>query len=464
MIFLPIRTEKETRKYPNLTIGLIVMNVAIWIATNGIMQQEFDYLDALHERMLEIEHQYLYADSFDDPSILKEGNLLDIRQAIFDQRLIPSTASEYQEWLALFAEFKEKANHLFYHRWGFVPGQFNLLKIITSMFIHGSFLHVFGNMLFLWIVGCNMEDDWGWKKYLGFYLLGGVAAAITHFAADPSSFVPCIGASGAVAAVMGVFMVQHFKIKIRFFYFFLLLFRPMIGTIKLAAGLVLPFWFLIEWISAQSGVQTGTAHWAHVGGFVLGGVIGLLVKTFKDADASPEARKPLPSREVLQAVYQHLTPVDSERLIDPAYIRELHEIVRSEPYHYIAMVALGRFQMKNMRQEDARINFNKAFDVVQELRDEAGMLRIYQWMKKMSAISCLAPHALYKIGEILEKKRYYRDAVDVYAVIVKMHPQSAVRPRCMHKAAGLLMSQLNNPELAGKVSRMLKKEYPDFAL
>jgi membrane associated rhomboid family serine protease len=163
---------------------------------------------------------------------------------------------------------------------GLVPARMGrVYTFITHMFLHGDIWHLLGNMLFLWVVGCLLEDTWGRKTFLAFYLAGGVFAGLAHCLSEPGSSVPMIGASGAIAAAMGAFTVRHFMTKIKFFYFFLLLFRPFWGTFYLPAFVFLPFWFIEQVVFKELSDfmgGSGVAYVAHIAGY-MGGVTAALV-------------------------------------------------------------------------------------------------------------------------------------------------------------------------------------------
>src|SRR5437899_7008444 len=147
----------------------------------------------------------------------------------------------------------------------------HLITILTSMFMHGSWSHILGNMVFLWAFGPEIEDLMGRRKYLVFYLLGGLAATAAQVAADPHSTVPNLGASGAIAAVMGAFLVTYPRDRIKS----LLLIFIFVKATFIPAALLIGVWFLIQMVHAGqvAQVQTaGVAYLAHVGGFIFGAV------------------------------------------------------------------------------------------------------------------------------------------------------------------------------------------------
>ncbi|MFW6162228.1 MAG: rhomboid family intramembrane serine protease [Planctomycetota bacterium] len=165
-----------------------------------------------------------------------------------------------------------------------VPGQSfpALLTPLTSMFMHGGWLHLLGNMLYLWIFGDNIEDRMGHPKFLGFYVLCGLGASAAHTVFNLSSMVPTVGASGAIAGVLGAYLIAfpHARVDtlvpIGFF----------LTVIQLPAVVVLGLWFLIQFLSGLGSLGMrnvgGVAWWAHIGGFVLG--IGLLFVFQKPKD------------------------------------------------------------------------------------------------------------------------------------------------------------------------------------
>lgn len=156
--------------------------------------------------------------------------------------------------------------------YGVVPDRFSYLSLLTSMFLHGGWLHIIGNMWFLWIFGDNVEDILGHAQYLLFYLLCGIAAALAHIMTNPDSTLPTIGASGAIAGVMGAYLVKfpHARVLTLVPIFFFL------TTYELPAAFVLIYWFVIQLFSGVGSVaythasQAGTAWFAHVGGFLTG--------------------------------------------------------------------------------------------------------------------------------------------------------------------------------------------------
>ncbi|MEO6866284.1 MAG: rhomboid family intramembrane serine protease [Gemmatimonadaceae bacterium] len=164
----------------------------------------------------------------------------------------------------------------------------NILTPLISIFLHGSWTHLLGNMLFLWVFGRGIEDTMGHGRYLAFYLICGVAAGLAQIASDPASPVPTVGASGAISGVMGAFLLLYPNVRVKMFFFIILA--------DVRAWIVLIYWFLLQLFEGlmtvgpmRSEVSGGVAVWAHVGGFVAG---LLLIKFFtsRGAVAAPLVR------------------------------------------------------------------------------------------------------------------------------------------------------------------------------
>ena len=152
------------------------------------------------------------------------------------------------------------------------------VPILTSMFLHAGILHFLGNMLFLWIFGDNVEDRFGHLGYAIFYLLGGLAAGLAHVAANPTSSIPTVGASGSIAAVMGAYVVLYPRARVES----VLVLFVFIRFVSVPAAVYLGLWFLLQVIHgsgqlAQGATGGGVAWWAHAGGFLFGAVtIGIV--------------------------------------------------------------------------------------------------------------------------------------------------------------------------------------------
>ena len=202
----------------------------------------------------------------------------------------PSGRTPYVCWLLIFANAliflgywltlpNDRAINIFFYHWGLVP-QFVMEgaqwhTIFTSMFLHAGWMHIIGNMLFLWVFGDNLEDQMGHLTFAAFYVVCGFAAAGLQIYADPTSQVPMVGASGAIAGVLGGYLLLYPRARVDVLLFFVIFIR----VIPIPAWIVLGLWFGTQVVSgfAMPTEGGGVAYWAHAGGFVAGVVLAVPV-------------------------------------------------------------------------------------------------------------------------------------------------------------------------------------------
>jgi len=282
-MLIPVRHQNMlARRWPVVTLALIVINTVVFIATHDALTRQAPEIGSvkLHIRVLAAEHPELSLTS--DAQQLVNGfkqrnpgewtQLQDQNHQVVDawdarMRLVDEPDKLQQEMDSLCDQFdKLKATSLA-EQYAFVPAHPRAIAYLTANFLHGGWLHLIGNMWFLWLAGFVLEDAWGRWVYSLFYLIAGAAALQFHAWANPGSSVPTLGASGAVAALMGAFLVSFPKMKIEMMWIFM--FRRF--RLKAPAYALLPLWLLMEvFYGALFGHVSSTAHWAHVGGFLFG--------------------------------------------------------------------------------------------------------------------------------------------------------------------------------------------------
>jgi membrane associated rhomboid family serine protease len=244
---IPLRDINPTSRTAWVTLALIVANVAVFLLweptfAGQAQQQEFFFCNA--QIPFELTHQ----------SSLADGGA-EAREAIQE------TFRTGGEDAAGLQEFLDRT----------CPDKSWLTSVFVSMFLHGGWLHLAGNMLFLWIFGNNVEDRLGRIMYVAFYVLGGLAATGLQVAFDPNSAVPNVGASGAIAAILGSYLVMFPRARIHTLVIFVF-----ITFLDLPATVVLVGWFVLQLFSGvgemgrELGGGGGVAYWAHVGGFAFG--------------------------------------------------------------------------------------------------------------------------------------------------------------------------------------------------
>jgi membrane associated rhomboid family serine protease len=284
-MLIPIRHEDmSARRWPVVTLALIAINTIAFLATHdqlrhqapelGKVKAHILILAATHPELnLAPEEQQLVT-SFKDHYPREWAKIQDPNHKIIDAwdariRLVDETAKLQQEMDSLAEEYTKLSTVSLLEQYAFVPAHPKAITYLTANFLHGGWMHLIGNMWFLWLAGFVLEDTWGRPLYSIFYLVAGAAALQFHAWTNPGSLVPTLGASGAVAALMGAFLVRFPKMKIEMMWIFM--FRRY--RFNAPAYALLPLWLSMElFYGSLFGHMSSTAHWAHVGGFLFGAI------------------------------------------------------------------------------------------------------------------------------------------------------------------------------------------------
>ncbi len=282
-MFIPLRHENmRGRRWPYVTFVLIALNIIIFLFTHGPMERQQPQIGEvrLHLLLLAGMHPELQispdANEFIESVKKKAGSsweqLASPQRRIRDPwdaqiRRVDDPQELQHEMDTLSAAFEDQQHSTILGKYAFVPARPRALPYLSANFLHSGWMHLIGNMWFLWLAGFILEDTWGRAIYSAFYLIAGAAALQFYAWCTPGSFMPLVGASGAVAALMGAFLIRFPKLKIEMATFISL--YPI--KFKVAAYWLLPFWLLTEFIYGSAyGQLSPVAHWAHVGGFLFG--------------------------------------------------------------------------------------------------------------------------------------------------------------------------------------------------
>ncbi|MBN1611706.1 MAG: rhomboid family intramembrane serine protease [Polyangiaceae bacterium] len=297
MIFPISHDESTVRRWPWITLAILVLNVGVFVATHSRMQAEDERASKAAAAALEyyVQHSYLAAPADlralvptgPNPAVGRTTSQEDFER-IQREVLGRPSSSEAETDMTREQRVRAEQEHLdrlvlgmrsalrnrLIVQYGNTPARYSVLGLVTSQFLHSGWLHLIFNLWFLWLVGCNVEDRWGRVAFPILYLSAGIAAALVYNLMSWGSTVPVIGASGAIAGAMGAFLVRFGRTRIRFAYWLVL--RP--GTFSAPAYLMLPLWAgkeLLEW--SLFGRTSAVAHGAHLGGFAYGVVFAFVV-------------------------------------------------------------------------------------------------------------------------------------------------------------------------------------------
>lgn len=498
-MIIPIGTKSTLALRPAITIGLIAANIIVAIISFPLsMNTEKKVFEVRRDRYarqvkLFIAEQETATDNpYDtylrrhtDGAVKKIENArdyYDLEMAIMDALLlsgasfdeleefeqvlaerteldymdiIDGTAEDFDEWTRLRArEEKTIAGDVVYS-FGLVPSKMSRAHtFITHIFLHGGIWHLLGNMLFLWIVGCLMEDSWGRGPFLAFYLCGGIFAGLAHCLQDTSSAVPLIGASGAIAAAMGAFTVRHFWTKIKFFYFFVFIFRPFWGTFYLPACVFLPFWFIqqvtLKYLTDFVGGGGGVAYLAHIAGY-LGGVIAALVfraTGFEERFLAPRlAKKQIDAGVLKDPRFDRACDYMAKKQFDKA-MGIFDSLVAERPddlatIHDIAMIykeyglnpQYHRLSDRVLKKALLNADYDEAADIALDISNARDRVPVN-------------PQLMMRVGKWLTDQDRFGEAHDIYRFILQNDAPPQVQAKVSISLARLLNGPMGNPRNA----------------
>jgi membrane associated rhomboid family serine protease len=499
MFIIPIGTKSSLALKPKVTIGLIAVNILIALITIPLGLQSAKSLFKvqrdryasevrlyLNEHARDNEGGYRYGPSTEELvwNIQQSEDYYDLEVAVIealtyggggfedleayekvlDERTELHYIDSYDGSEQTFTEYKRlkakedkvMGGHVNFAL-GLVPHKmYRIHTFFTYQFIHGGIAHLLGNLLFLWIVGCLLEDSWGRGPFLVFYLMGGALAGLAHCLQDTSSTIPLIGASGAIAAAMGAFTIRHFWSKIRFFYFFIFFFRPFWGTFHLPACVFLPFWFLqqvaLKYLADFFG-GSDVAYVAHIAGYAMGFITVLVFRAtdFEQRFLSPRVQKvqveagvlkdPRFNRacelmdkgqvEMAKGIFSELIgerPHDLEMIQDIALLYRENGL--NAEYNTLAGKTLQTLLIKSRYDEAASI----ALDIVNQ-----------------SEVIDVNPQCLMRVAKYLAEQGRYGESHDVYRKVIAINPSPQVTAKASLALAKIMNENMNNVADALKV-------------
>ena len=456
MLLIPLRHEKmEGRRWPIITFGLIALNVLIFLGTHWTIEAqeperfgvrtEVLVLAALHPELKMPQDVEKFVDDvkgkIPDAAWNELGSTRRATSGPWESHIRqiddPAQLQAEMDGLALRFEVVEETSII--ENYAFIPAHPKVVAMLTCMFLHSGWLHLIGNMWFLWLAGFILEDRWGRIIYPLFYLCAGVVATLFHAMFYPSSLAPLLGASGAIAALMGAFLVRFPNLKIEMVWFLFL----MRVRFKMAAYWLLPAWLLLE-ISdgAAAGQASGVAHWAHVGGFLCGAIGALVIaRTGLEQQANAviedkigwtadpavvEGTKLLECGKLDNgiAVLQKYVAAKPEAMDGYAILRQLYWRKNDIPAYLAATAKLCQLHIKAQDTEAAWQDFEEYKNA------GSGHMPAGTWLE---------------LGRMAEGRQDYARAVSEYEELAKAYPAERQSILALLGAGRLALKQLQRP-------------------
>ena len=446
MILLPIgRDDAEIRRHAWVSYVIIALNILAFVAveTASRPSKMMELQRGWNEVGLYLEqHPYLEIPPGLAPMVSAEGKAY-LAQKRRETGEPPSVSVRRREQVKL-NELADKAAHaidnLPTRRFGYVPTKGGFLPLITSMFVHAGFLHLLGNLLFFFVSGPFVEDVFGRPLFAALYLTGGFAASLTYATRHPDSMVALVGASGAIAAVMGAYFVRFLRSKVEFLFVPILL-RPMWHfRFFLPAFVVLPLWFIQQWFEmASEAGGGGVAFSAHVGGFVYGVAFATIVKLtgFEEKFVNPTVEKETTwsmDERTLAAMDALRTAqaMDDPEMLDVAATRLLGRYVEEKQTDLATQLILD---ITDDRYARVPKFLSRAAVFVERTGDREWALMLYQRLFEADPGSAVAVQSLVKIGTLL---RVTGDVAGARASFAK----ARAHPACTAEWAGTIEAKL----------------------
>ena len=485
MFIFPIGHEQSiVRRWPVVTIGIIVACLLVHTVVFQIIERQQSEIEQIEAQIARVKAElfvkYAAAGGSNFLDLMEQSdarNMLDLalamgaRMDLFIEefragRVVEEDHLDYRRLRNLELELTQTQERSVIKQFAFRPDEKKPHTYITALFLHGGLLHLLGNLYFLYLVGGAIEDRWGRIFFLIFYLAGGAVSLITHsyFFLDPAE--PVIGASGAIAAVMGAFCVRFWKVKIHFWYFFWIL-KLKTGVFSLPAWIVLLCWFAMQlfygiWFDEVSPV----AFMAHAGGFAFGLIVAGIVKL---SGLEQKNIEPMIEKRIDTKVYR----------TDPLLLRSNQLITEGRPEQGLELL----YQQLAKQPGDLTIKreilraflaLKRTAEVKVEGKEVIGQLidaerideaaGVFQEICEQVDDFSPDPQPAFLLARYFEENSSPKDALAAYRNLAIRWPEFPLAPKSLIAASRLAHEKLDEPEAAFRLLRRFLEKYPDDPL
>jgi membrane associated rhomboid family serine protease len=450
MFIIPLTGKISWRNPPFVTIAVILINCLVWFVfqfgdtdkqyeisqfyfTSSLADIEISHYIAYREERLDEFSETAAQEKLDRetlikfyPEMLRDDHFL---KKLENDEIITPSDPVYAEWKELRTEFEHKRSQLTSLKYGFIPAKKSFLTSLTYMFMHGSTGHLVGNMIFLWIVGCMLEMGLSRLRYSGLYLFGGLFAVWVFWLIYMNSTVPLVGASGAIAGLMGAFAVLFGKKRVKIFYSLGFYFN----YLKIPAIILLPIWMGNEFFQLFLGGASHVAYVAHIGGLIGGALFGFICLKFStgfDRDVIEEA----PVDEIsplIEKALKHIAELDMETG------RQLLEtVLAKEPENIDVLTHL--FNVYKLDPDDEKfhnVTRKLIFELTRSYNTYEKAHDIYQEYIRHTRQARLSPQIYIQLSIMFAATGHLENAVKIITMLLKKVPDSPGVPTALLKLA-----------------------------
>jgi membrane associated rhomboid family serine protease len=450
MLIIPLTGKISKRNPPLITIAIILVNCFVYFALQSGDGELYSramkfYFESGLGRIEATRYQaYLKAAPGEKDPTLTQGELDEdavmrlwahmqqddvfMKKLIKDEIITP-TDQQYTEWKGLRREYDEIISERVAQRYGYKPAEKSILTPFTYMFLHGGFMHLLGNMIFLWLVGCVLELGCGRVFYTSLYLLTGILSALLFGLIYTDSQIPLVGASGAISGLMGAYTVLYGKKKIKVFYSLGFYFN----YAKVSAVSLLPIWIAKEIVQLLFGGVSQVAYVAHIGGLISGAVLGYVNLRFLGR-VSDEVFAEDPKEKIAPLLEEAMESIS--RLDMQSARPLLEEVLKIDPHNLSALTHL--FNIDKLNPENEGFHKTAARLFLRLIKDDQAYETLHNTFKEYRDISKklrLSPDLLLQIASTFSSHGYIEESERMIALLLKSRPEFQKLPTGILKLA-----------------------------
>ena len=450
MLIIPLTEKISWRNPPIITLGIILLNCLVFFLfqsedterhikasefyfTSDLAQIEVPRYIAYREGRLYETDDSFNAGSLDEDTLIQyylemQRDTSFLKKLGNDEIITPANLV-YEDWKGLRSEYETRLSQIVSYSYGFRPAHKSVLTGFTYMFLHGSFGHLLGNMVFLWIVGCMLEMGLGRLKYVGLYIIGGLLAVWGYWLVYMDSTMPLVGASGSIAGLMGAYAVLFNTKKVKIFYSLGFYFN----YLRIPAIILLPIWIGKEFYQLFLGGDSHVAYVAHIGGLVGGAVFGFICMKLAlgfDDDVIKEA----PVDEIaplIEKALKHIAELDLQtgRLV-------LQEALAKDSENIDALTHLFHVDKLDPESDKFHETAKKLiFQLSRSYHTYEKAHHIYQEYIRHTRNPRLTPQLYVQLSAMFATTGHVENAVKILTLLLKKVPESPGIPGALLKLA-----------------------------
>jgi len=464
-MIIPISHESnKVRRLPWVSFFIMAACLVIHILISVEISNTAEELESTAKELLNyyIQHPYLTLNPETKKLLFGEKENEEVEKMLASYRRRESRKihlfqeDEQHKLDQLSLKLKNILDDVPYRKYGLIPAKKSFIGLVTYMFIHGGWMHLIGNLLLLYLTGPFIEDVWGRPIFTAFYVIAGIFSGFMFSLYYPNFTGPLIGASGAVAGLMGAFLIRYWKTKIKFFFFFFIIH----GTFKAPAWVMLPIWLALEIFSANAidsvnAEGGGVAHWAHIWGFILGVVVAAGINRLQIEEKFVHAKIEAQVHFVDEGykAFEEATQKRDEGKLDEAYALLL-VAARKNPMDKDVVEGLWN-QGKELGKEKEAAEFYVRMierEIRQDLMDVA--FEHFTDLKEKVPQASISTTCKFTLMTYLTERQDYRDAKKLASELIEEVDLNS-SPGLLQKFASAASE--HSPEIAKKVIELCDK-------